>query len=241
VHRGRIRGRTLLIALLAVFMTMAVAGIAAAAPAPKVDVCHYDADTGLFHLINISGNAFDAHMAHGDAVPGGLFPGAVTLPLTSGWDGTHGGSGDVVYGDVAGDDCAVDALRVTFTLDGAYATHTYTVGAHLVGLTGLAFANGNTTGGTFGTAGWWVADSGPIMRDGILAGPLSAADFGFLTTNGSGDGSATFDLEPGSGAYSIQFTVREGTNCFSPSFSGCNVVFRTGEPFLQNTADITIP
>lgn len=37
------------------------------APAPKVDVCHRTGD-GEFHLINISGNALDAHLAHGDAL-----------------------------------------------------------------------------------------------------------------------------------------------------------------------------
>ena len=39
---------------------------AAGAPADKVDICHYDDETGLFHLINVSGNALDAHINHGD-------------------------------------------------------------------------------------------------------------------------------------------------------------------------------
>jgi hypothetical protein len=39
-----------------------------AAPAEKVDVCHLEG-TGLYHLINISDNAYDAHVAHGDARP----------------------------------------------------------------------------------------------------------------------------------------------------------------------------
>lgn len=32
----------------------------------KVDICHYDADMGVYISINISANAVEAHMAHGD-------------------------------------------------------------------------------------------------------------------------------------------------------------------------------
>jgi hypothetical protein len=39
-------------------------------PAPKVDVCHRTGN-GEFHLINISSNALNAHLAHGDALAGG--------------------------------------------------------------------------------------------------------------------------------------------------------------------------
>jgi len=35
----------------------------------KIDICHYDADTGTFHEINVSVNARDAHLAHGDVLP----------------------------------------------------------------------------------------------------------------------------------------------------------------------------
>jgi hypothetical protein len=45
-----------------------------AGPAPKVDICHREGN-GEFHLINVSENAYDAHMAHGDGVPGGEVPG----------------------------------------------------------------------------------------------------------------------------------------------------------------------
>lgn len=37
-----------------------------ARPAPKMDVCHYDKKDGTWHVINISGNAWAAHAAHGD-------------------------------------------------------------------------------------------------------------------------------------------------------------------------------
>ena len=41
----------------------------AAKKVPKVDVCHADSDGG-WKLLNISGNALNAHLNHGDAVPG---------------------------------------------------------------------------------------------------------------------------------------------------------------------------
>lgn len=48
----------------------AIAGVsrAAGAPAAKVDICHYDRDTGTFDIINVSGNALQAHLNHGDMV-----------------------------------------------------------------------------------------------------------------------------------------------------------------------------
>jgi Putative metal-binding motif len=34
----------------------------------KVDLCHYDADNGTWHVINVSQNAVPAHLAHGDVI-----------------------------------------------------------------------------------------------------------------------------------------------------------------------------
>jgi len=39
------------------------------AKSAKVDVCHWDADAGEFFIINISSNAYDKHIAHGDKSP----------------------------------------------------------------------------------------------------------------------------------------------------------------------------
>ncbi len=50
----------------ATLMTVA-AGIATAGPAPKVDVCHRTG-AGTFHLINISQNAVQKHIDHGDVL-----------------------------------------------------------------------------------------------------------------------------------------------------------------------------
>lgn len=36
--------------------------------ANKVDICHYDADDGTWHIINVSANAQNAHLNHGDVL-----------------------------------------------------------------------------------------------------------------------------------------------------------------------------
>ena len=236
--------RSLLVlgAVAALIAVMATAGSGAAAPLPKAPICHYDADTATFHIINISENAYDKHVEHGDVAPGDFLPGAVTEPLTDGWDSDDSGSGSVEYGWILGADCGSGPLRVIFTLDGATTSHSYTAGAHFVGLDALAFVNGNVTSGSFGTAGWFVADSPAIVRDGISSGgPISAADFGILSTDELGDGTETFDLAPGSGAYGIVFTVRVGTCDLAGDTGGCSVHYRTGEPFMDNPEAIAIP
>lgn len=64
-------GFIIILALLLALVPLA--GVSAAAT--KVDVCHFDKDAGIYFLINISDNAFDSHVAHGDAAPGELVPG----------------------------------------------------------------------------------------------------------------------------------------------------------------------
>jgi hypothetical protein len=41
----------------------------------KVDVCHWASDANAFILISVASPAVDAHMAHGDGLPGAAFPG----------------------------------------------------------------------------------------------------------------------------------------------------------------------
>lgn len=45
---------------------------AAAGPAPKVDICHYDADNDVFFMINVSSNSLSGHLGHGDFEPADL-------------------------------------------------------------------------------------------------------------------------------------------------------------------------
>jgi hypothetical protein len=39
-----------------------------AAQAPKVDICHYSGGSGTWHVINVSANAMQAHLNHGDVL-----------------------------------------------------------------------------------------------------------------------------------------------------------------------------
>lgn len=57
-----------------VFMALTSASVTVNAASAKVNVCHFDADSGLFHVINVSANAVSRHMSrHGDSYPGDYF------------------------------------------------------------------------------------------------------------------------------------------------------------------------
>jgi hypothetical protein len=57
-----------------VIFNLALAGGASAKQDSKVDVCHKTGNDS-FHLISISSSALDAHLAHGDGMPGQAVPG----------------------------------------------------------------------------------------------------------------------------------------------------------------------
>jgi hypothetical protein len=63
-----------------------------AAPANKVAICHRTGN-GSYHRIEINGNALDAHLDHGDALPGDPVP----------------GEDDLVFGE----DCSVEEAPPT--------------------------------------------------------------------------------------------------------------------------------
>jgi hypothetical protein len=71
------------------------------AKAPRVAICHVTGD-GSFQLLEVNGNAVDAHRSHGDALPGEDVPGmagyqfssacvpeVVARDLTGVWEGTY--------------------------------------------------------------------------------------------------------------------------------------------------------
>lgn len=55
-------------------MLLAITLPVSAAPKAKVDICHLNGK-GNYNLINVSENAKDAHLDHGDALPGSDVPG----------------------------------------------------------------------------------------------------------------------------------------------------------------------
>lgn len=88
---------------------LTIASMVIAAPGTKVDVCHYDKDSGTYRKINISDNAWDTHIAHGDAAPGEPVPTmpsykfdseCVPVPIldvTGRWTGRSGLVGNLAY------------------------------------------------------------------------------------------------------------------------------------------------
>jgi len=65
--------RVLLILGVAALM-LAGALPSASAGGEKADICHFDAETGTYHLINVSVHAIEAHINHGDTAPGEPVP-----------------------------------------------------------------------------------------------------------------------------------------------------------------------
>ena len=49
--------------------------VSAADGSDRIGICHLSEETGLFHMIEVSTNATEAHLAHGDGLPGGTIPG----------------------------------------------------------------------------------------------------------------------------------------------------------------------
>jgi hypothetical protein len=58
----------LAVAALLAAMLVATALPAFADPLPKVTVCHLSEEEGTYEAIEVSGNAVDTHLAHGDFV-----------------------------------------------------------------------------------------------------------------------------------------------------------------------------
>jgi hypothetical protein len=192
--------------------------LASAAPAPKVDVCHYDADAGTFHKINISENAFQKHLDHGDAAPGEAVP---TMPgyvftdscepelavvtgsaalLQSGWDCVD--SDLAVKGTV---DWSSDGstLSVTYSLDGGAANTAY----HL----GFSYDAGGGVHPMF-VQPLSYFPSGYWPYNGNCSGTLSQylTRFATVTTDANGDLTETVVLEVNPGTYQVQFYLTIG-------------------------------
>ena len=142
--------------------------------------------------------------------------------LTSGWDifGDPLSNGNVSW--TALDD---GKLLISFELSGAQPNHKYIVGAHFFDPSDLSkFPEVEQFGG------WRLPSYGIYTREGNSAN-TDGWDFGYLITDGNGDGKAQFVLAPSRGIYYVQFTVRIGPVCIEGDTSGCGAVYRTGEKF----------
>ena len=155
-------------------------------------------------------------------------------PLSPGWDIFDPLSSGRVLWTILDD----GNLQVTFELNGTLPDHKYIVGAHFFDPGGSAALPGVCQFG-----GWKIGcDPSPLTREGRTATFLGAWDFGYLNTDGNGNGTAQFTLTPPPGTYYAQFTVRIGDKC-NPAesiTSGCAAVYRTGK-FAEDFEVIVIP
>jgi hypothetical protein len=203
--------RRVFVLITVVAMVVVAAGLASAAPAEKVDVCHFSADSGTFHMINISENAYQKHLDHGDAVVGDAYPGMAHY--------------------VFGDDCAptyVDPVYLGETIQvpgtgGHVQSSVLTVGGDYIlkasgtyrfanwGEYGIADAHCNYRSASYGGPGWvhsasnylevwvdgapfaWGPDNCPVLTadpighayEGTVTGAGAALDF-FIPDSCSG-------------------------------------------------------
>jgi hypothetical protein len=154
------------------------------------------------------------------------------IPLTVGWDITNEplGIGTVTWSY----DQAQSDLGVKFSLVRAIPDHKYIVGVHLFNprdLTKRPSEVNPAVNNFFGTN----LGGGCISREETSA-CVDDFDFGTLTTDGNGNGEASFSgYVPPHQTYYAQFTVRIGDKC--PG-SGCPAVYRTGDKFAQNFEEI---
>ncbi|MFA5837917.1 MAG: hypothetical protein WC837_13275 [Bellilinea sp.] len=143
-----------LMVILALFFALVPAtGVSAAVV--KVPVCHLDKDSGSFFLINISDNAYDTHLNHGDVNPGDAIPG--------------------VLGMIYGEDCA--PLRVFADVTGTWAGHSGLAGSMTFNFTmNLVQAADKSVTGTIYYVGYAPRP---------ITGNISGFTFTFTQTDGT--------------------------------------------------------
>jgi hypothetical protein len=160
--------------------------------------------------------------------------GADHTPLVGGWDIFDAplAKGKVIW-NVHDNGNSEKNVLVTFILEGAIPNHTYTVGAHF-----FDPSDPNVIPAGFGT---WYTGEGCIWRPSAYW-CVSAYDFGELTTDEYGDGSAHFNLYAPSGSHSLQFTVRYGVGCAEYNDgSNCSVCYQSGNSFANGLVTVAIP
>jgi hypothetical protein len=188
--------------MVALTLVAVSASLAAAAPSPKVDVCHFDADTGLFHLINISENAFLSHVEHGDAglgqpVPGqegyafaanscDIVPRVYTASYTLSPDRVLANGGVYINAYVA------NAIALDYQ---GSVVKTWTFGSNFLE---FDFAFQNLTPGTY-----------TVYRDSDGGSPGTWIVLGTFVASAGGTGSFAYDVTLANGAYNWGFWVNQ--------------------------------
>lgn len=221
--------------LLIILLAMSTLSVGMAGAAPKSDVCHYDADADAYHLINISDNAIDKHIEHGDAEPGTAVPTApgyefdteceavVTVVtgsanlFVSGWDctpSTLAPAGTVTWKTY------LTTLEVTYILTEGAAIHGYSVGFS----TDSPPANPMPSDpiGTYEAAFWTFGGNCGLTQ--------YLTRFDSFATDANGDFSETVTINVNPGVYETIFYITEG---WQPKF-------QTGDS-IGDYVTVTIP
>jgi hypothetical protein len=156
----------------------------------KSEVCHYDADTDTFHKITIADPALDAHIAHGDLMPGEALPGGsgfldddcvpMTYVLGTAYNtATFGGPG----GSARTEHCAAGSVAVgmegfwgRYTSHGGWQEIIGQVAMRCAQFRGDATLGSSSTSGTFG-AGTSFSTNNPFGAS-CPAGHILSGGFG---------------------------------------------------------------
>jgi hypothetical protein len=167
--------------------------------------------------------------------------GAAQAPLIGGWDifSAPLTKGKIIY-NVHDNGSSEKNVLVTCIITGSVPDHSFTVGAHF-------FDQNDLNSMPRGFGNWYVGE-GCIYRPNATACTV-AYDFGTITTDANGDGSAHFNLYAPPGTYGLQFTIRLGVGCGvpgpdgQPNYSGdvCSAVYQTGNSFANGFETIIIP
>jgi hypothetical protein len=123
-------------------------------------------------------------------------------------------------------------LNVRFELSGADPNHKYALMATFFD------PDSNTTLQDLNQIPSWmqygsiVAPRFDCCREGICASGPGEITFGYMNTDSNGDGISQFNFNMPTGVYYTQFSIRNG-ECWpgKGDYSGCGVVYRTGEKY----------
>lgn len=170
------------IVILAMLLALVPAGSVSAA-VEKVPVCHYDKDAGVFFLINISDNAYDSHLAHGDVEPGDSIPG--------------------MLGMAYGDDCS--PVRVFADVSGTWTGHSGLRGNLSYAFTMNLTQIGTTVSGTIYYPGITRTVTGTV--NGFML-TITTADASYTATV-SGTTTGTYFYGEGTGTPVTQLVALE--------------------------------
>jgi len=201
------------------------------------------------HVVDNAGNWNDERNSNSNGQPSGFEPAEVVaanvdamndhyVVLSPGWDIFNGpiSSGSVSWNVVG------DILKVEFEVSGAQPNHKYVLMATFFdpdSNTKLQDIDQIPSWTKYGAS---VAPRFDCCREGLCASGPGEITFGYMNTNSNGDGTSQFDFKMPTGIYYTQFSIRIGGECWpgKGDYSGCGVVYRTGNKYGDGFEKIVI-